>query len=70
MHFYLTNGVIFKSDCFHVASLRYVEDDMMQRAKDFLKTGEFLNHNPEKLALGIIKEVRAKFRLDPWKKQL
>lgn len=43
---------------------------MMQRAKDFLKTGEFLNHNPEKLALGIIKEVRAKFRLDPWKKQL
>jgi hypothetical protein len=70
IYFYLTNGFLFKSDSFHPTSLRYLEDDVLSRAQDFLKTGEFLHHHPEKLALSIIKEVRMKFRLKPWVKQL
>lgn len=43
---------------------------MISKARDYLKTGEFLKWNQEMLALSIVKEIRAKFRLDPWKKQL
>lgn len=43
---------------------------MIQKARDYVKTGEFLCHPPEKLALSIVREIREKFRLQPWKKQL
>ncbi len=46
LNFYLTNGVIFKSDCLNLAILKYVEDDMIDKAKDYIKTGEFLAHDP------------------------
>lgn len=66
----MTNGVLFKSDAINPSILKYIEDDMVSRARDFIKTGEFLHYHPEKLALSIIKDIRGKFRLDPWKKQL
>lgn len=43
---------------------------MMSKARDYIKTGEFLPYDPEKLALSIVKDIRVKFRLEPWKKQL
>jgi hypothetical protein len=46
LHFYLTAGFIFKSDSFHPSTLKYAEDDVVTRARDFLKTGEFLKHQP------------------------
>jgi hypothetical protein len=39
IHFYLTSGFIFRSDSFHPTSLRYVEDDVLARAQEFLKSG-------------------------------
>ncbi len=46
---------MFKSDGVNPAILKYIEDDIIQKAKDYIKTGEFLSYNPEKLALSIIK---------------
>jgi hypothetical protein len=70
IHFYLTNGIVFRSDAVHSSSLRFIEDEVLGRVKELIKTGEFLHHHPEKLALGIIREVRIKFRLEPWVRQL
>ena len=35
-----------------------------------LRSGAFTKHQPEKLALSLIKETRIKYRLEPWKQQL
>lgn len=38
----------------------------MEKAYDYIKKGEFLKFEPEKLALKIIKEVRGKYHLVEW----
>jgi len=35
----MTNGVLFKSDSFNHAILKYIEDDMISKARDYIKTG-------------------------------
>jgi hypothetical protein len=66
LNFYLSMGVIFQSDNLYSGSLKYFEDDVMIKAKDTLRSGEFLKWEPEKFALTIIMEIRKKYRLTPW----
>lgn len=44
LHFYMTNGVLFKSDAVNPSIVKYIQDDMISRAKDFIRTGEFLSY--------------------------
>lgn len=66
LDFYLTCGVLFQSDHLSHALIEFFEDDALFRAKDFLRKGNFPKHNPEMLALSIIKETRTKYNLTPW----
>lgn len=38
----------------------------MDKARDYIKNGQFLKFDAEKLALRIIKEIRSKYRLTSW----
>ena len=40
------------------------------KAKIFIKKGEFVDKDPETLALSLIKEYRQRHRLNPWPSQL
>ena len=70
LHFYLTNGIIFKSDNCSYITLKIIEDEILMKAKILIKKGEFVDKNPEQLALSLIKEYRQKHRLNPWPTQL
>ena len=39
---------------------------MRSRAREFLRRGTFTRYEPEKLALGIIREIRGKYNLKGW----
>jgi hypothetical protein len=70
LDFYLTCGVLFREDALNNTLVEFFEDDVMVRARDFLKRGTFTRFNPELLALGIIKEVRQKYNLKGWNTHL
>ena len=70
LNFYMTNGIIFKSDNCSFISIRIIEDDILSKAKILVKRGNFIDKKPELLALSLIKEYRQKHRLNPWPKQL
>ena len=40
----------------------------MEKSHKVIDNGSFLAHNPEKLALSIIKEARIDHQLPPWNK--
>lgn len=55
INFYLTNGIAFASDSLCFSKIKIIEDEILARAKDMIKNGLFLTHEPEKLALCLIK---------------
>jgi len=68
--FYLTCGVVFKSDNLNETLVEFFEDDILQRVREFLKKGTFTKYNSENLALSIIKETRLKYNLSGWTEEL
>jgi hypothetical protein len=50
--------------------VQYFEDDVMLRAKEFLRRGNFSMYDQEKLALVIIKDTRKKYNLSEWTSEL
>ena len=55
IHFYLVNGIVFKSDALPSAAIKHVEDEVLYKAKEMIRDGSFTAYEPEKLALGLIK---------------
>lgn len=70
LNFYITCGIVFRSDAVPLSAIKHVEDEVMHKAKEMLRNGSFIGYEPERLALSLIKETRIKYRLEPWKKQL
>lgn len=70
LHFYLTCGIVFDSDGLANSSMTQLENQAMIKAKKLIRSGVFLTHDPEKLALSIIKEARRNFNLKPWNTKL
>lgn len=70
LHFYLTNGILFKSDRCSFPTIKNFQDELIKRAKQLVRKGTFTDTDPEKLALSLIKEQRIKHRLEGWPKQL
>jgi hypothetical protein len=66
LDFYLTAGVLFKEDTINPTLIPFFEDDVIARAREFLKRSAFTRFSPELLALGIIKETRLKYNLRGW----
>ncbi len=66
LNYYLTNGVIFQKDELNKSLVQYFEDDIILKAKEYLRKGNFSQYDQEKLALSIIKETRKKYNLNEW----
>lgn len=66
LDFYLTCGVLFTDDSVSPSLVEFFEDDIMIKAKEYLKKGNFTRYKPEMLALAIIKETRTKYNIKPW----
>ena len=63
INFLMTLGVVYESD--HLGNDRVceLEDEILAKAKEYIRTGKFVQENQEVLALRIIKEVRVKHGL-------
>ena len=70
VNFYLTCGVVFKSDGCSNLYVRTIEDEILARARMLVRRGDFIQHEPEKLALSLVKEYRMKNRLEGWNDEL
>jgi hypothetical protein len=70
LDFYLTCGVLFRSDSINSSLVEFFEDDIMMRKQEFLKKGTFTKYSPDILALSIIKEIRMKYSLVGWTDEL
>jgi hypothetical protein len=68
LDFYLTCGVLYKSDHINSTLVEFFEDDIRSRTQEFLKKGTFTKYSPDLLALSIIKETRIKYNLTGWVK--
>ena len=55
INYFLTNGVIYQSDELNKSLIQYFEDDVLIKAKEYLRRGDFSQFDQEKLALNIIK---------------
>jgi hypothetical protein len=66
LNYYLTCGVLYAKDGLNSSLVQYFEDDVILKAKDYLRRGNFSQYNQEKLALVIIKDIRKKYNLSEW----
>ena len=55
LDFFMTCGALFKDDAISEPLVEFFEDDVKSRAMELLRRGTFTRHEPEQLALAIIK---------------
>lgn len=64
LNFYLSNGVVFLDDEFSRKKVFLVEEKVKEIMQKWLRSGEFVTRNQEKLAAQIVDEARKEFKLD------
>ncbi len=70
LHFYLCNGVYFKSDPFEDNSAIRVENTVINKTIETLKHVRFVSCEPEKLAVFIVYHSRVLCGLKGWNQEL
>jgi hypothetical protein len=70
LDFFLSRGVLAPTDRLDPALVDSFEAAALALSREFLRKGTFSKHQPELLALSIVKQTRELFKLAPWTEEL